>query len=64
MFIFSRLLTSVVAQNKVNVGLRNPDATIYIQLDSYEPEKVVSTIYSLKKGALGVAVKLKIIQQL
>jgi MscS family membrane protein len=64
--LFFLLLTStLVAQQKVEVDLSNPNATIYthlyyLQSDSYEPEKAAKTIYGFEgEEAQIVAIKLK-----
>ena len=64
--LFFLLLTStLIAQKKVEVDLRNPNATIYthlyfLQSDSYEPEKAAQTINGFKgEAAQKIAIKLK-----
>ena len=66
-FLYIYLIVPVMlfGQQKVDVDLKNPNATIYthlyfLQSDSYEPEKAAKTIYGLSgTEAIDKAIKIK-----
>jgi len=65
LIFFLVLSTSLIAQEKVEVDLSNPNSTIYthlyfLQSDSYEPEKAAAVVYGFEgEEAQNIAIKIK-----